>query len=70
MKLVCIKHPKYDGNTSPVLSCKTCCGIFIGVIKERSASRQNADAYKWIEDKVRQAAKTTVQRQEVEQGAP
>jgi hypothetical protein len=35
-KLICLHHPKYTGKDSPVLSCKTCCGIFIGQIKEEN----------------------------------
>jgi len=29
----CIKHPQYDGKSSPILSCKTCCALFIHNIK-------------------------------------
>lgn len=31
--LICMSHPKYNGKDSPVLSCKTCCSIFIQLIK-------------------------------------
>jgi hypothetical protein len=32
-KLICLAHPKYNGQDAPALSCKTCCGIFITQIK-------------------------------------
>ncbi len=40
-KLICLSHPKYDGHDAPVLSCKTCCGIFIGQIKIDNENNQN-----------------------------
>ena len=43
-KLICLQHPKYTGKDSPVLSCKTCCGIFIGQIKEENNKGENATA--------------------------
>lgn len=33
MNIVCIKHPKYDGKSSPELSCKACCSKYIHVIR-------------------------------------
>lgn len=31
--VVCIKHPCYDGSIAPLLGCKTCCMIFLAVLK-------------------------------------
>ena len=31
--VVCIRHSDYRGNSSPNLSCRTCCGIYVAVIK-------------------------------------
>lgn len=33
-QFICIKHPKYRGNTSPVLSCSTCCSLYVQEIKK------------------------------------
>lgn len=52
----CFKHPEYRGEGTPVLSCKTCCGIFISLIKEQNASAQPAMTPKdWIAEKTREA---------------
>ena len=32
--LVCIRHRDYDGKEPPVLSCKTCCKLYIDLIRE------------------------------------
>ena len=55
MKVICFKHPEYLGTSSPVLSCKTCCGIFVTEIKARNASGQTQDTYRWIAEKKREA---------------
>jgi hypothetical protein len=52
--VVCIKHREYDGSTSPVLSCKTCCGIFIAKVKELNG-KDATDPAKWLESKSREA---------------
>jgi len=51
-QVVCIRHPKYEGKESPVLSCKTCCSIFIAAIK---AKQPQQDINEWLEQKVREA---------------
>jgi hypothetical protein len=59
MKLVCIKHPTYDGESSPILSCKACCSIFIASIKARGANPQKPfDTYEWLAEKARVAKQT------------
>ena len=35
MELICIKHPFYNGENQPELTCKTCCTIFICKVKKR-----------------------------------
>lgn len=52
--VVCIKHPKYDGKESPVLSCKTCCSTFVAAIKARSGT-DKVDPYQWLADKAKAA---------------
>lgn len=54
--LYCFKHPEYRGEGSPILSCKTCCSIFISLIKEQNASQQGSMAPRdWIAEKARKA---------------
>jgi hypothetical protein len=38
-RLICFNHPQYNGKDSPVLTCKTCCGIFVTSMKEKVAQR-------------------------------
>lgn len=42
-KVFCFRHPQYDGSESPVLSCKTCCGIFVAAVKEQAAKLSSSD---------------------------
>ena len=35
-KIICIRHPKYDGKSKPVLSCNMCCNISVEVYKENN----------------------------------
>jgi hypothetical protein len=35
-KIICIRHPKYDGKSKPVLSCNMCCIISVEVYKENN----------------------------------
>ena len=44
-KLICFKHKTYDGTSAPVISCKTCCSIFLKSVKE------NRDAGVYIDYK-------------------
>lgn len=53
----CIKHPRYNGKTSPVLSCKTCCSLFIHNIKKTREEEQ-----KTVET-AKDAASATTQNQ-------
>jgi len=34
--IVCIKHPRYKGKGTPVLSCKTCCSLFIALMQAKN----------------------------------
>lgn len=36
----CIKHRDYTGQTAPVLSCKTCCSIYISAIKKMQLAQK------------------------------
>jgi len=42
-RIYCFKHPSYDGNDSPVLSCKTCCGIFVATLKAQREDQAKLD---------------------------
>ena len=54
--LRCFSHPKYQGEGSPVLTCKTCCGIFISLIKEQNATAQAPQNPRdWLAAKAREA---------------
>jgi asparagine synthetase A len=55
--VICFRHPRYDGKERPVLSCKTCCAIFISTIKARVSEGQSVefDPRAWLDDKRREA---------------
>jgi hypothetical protein len=42
MNLICFRHPEYQGTSSPVLSCKTCCTIFLAVLKTQAEAKGTA----------------------------
>ena len=65
---ICIKHPKYNGKTSPVLSCSTCCSIYVQDIKESKTAidqkltesdKEIESTKKWIEKKRKESIKLT-----------
>jgi hypothetical protein len=35
--LICFSHPTYKGKGSPLLSCKTCCGLFLAELRLKNA---------------------------------
>lgn|GEM_PF-1517420 len=35
-RVFCFKHPHYNGSEAPILSCKTCCGIFVAEVKQQA----------------------------------
>jgi hypothetical protein len=37
--IVCLRHPKYDGQSSPDLTCKTCCSKFVARIRTEQQSQ-------------------------------
>lgn len=53
MSLICLRHPRYDGAERPVLSCTTCCTLFIARLKERVQQGRagEIDTTKWLEEK-------------------
>ena len=54
--LICIKHPDYDSQNPPVLSCKTCCSMYIVGIKEKhSAIKPHFNASKWVAEQTTRA---------------
>jgi hypothetical protein len=57
MKVICFRHPDYVGTSSPVLSCKTCCALFLAELKRQHAAKGSAqaDASQWLDDKAREA---------------
>ncbi len=55
MNLICFRHPDYVGTSSPVLSCKTCCSLFLAELKARNAAGQSMDTTQWLEEKTKLA---------------
>ncbi len=49
-KIVCMRHPKYDGKKNPELRCKACCSIFVNRIKGLNSKRA-IDVAAWLESK-------------------
>ena len=52
MNLICFKHRDYNGSSAPVLSCNTCCKIFVEEIK--SHHTRPAEEFKpaeWLKQK-------------------
>lgn len=56
MNVICFRHPEYQGTTTPVLSCKTCCSLFIAAIKAKTPVKVDADM--WLKEKSREAVAT------------
>ncbi len=51
-KIVCLRHPKYDGKDNPELRCKACCSIFVDRIKEINVAR-SVDVAAWLDTKAK-----------------
>ncbi len=49
-KIVCMRHPQYDGVENPDLRCKSCCAVFVQRIKLMNAKRA-MDVAAWLESK-------------------
>lgn len=66
MNLICIRHPHYDGNSSPVLTCKTCCSLYIAAVKEKngmsSPGQKPASESDWLKEKKREAEAAMAKR--------
>jgi hypothetical protein len=69
-KVFCFKHPQYSGAEAPVLSCKTCCGIFVAVVKEQAQKMtapaadlnlSNMNINEWFDSKRKQSNATRQQ---------
>ncbi len=56
-KIVCMRHPKYDGKQNPELRCKACCTIFVNRIKAINAKRA-MDVATWLESKTQKIHST------------
>lgn len=64
MNLRCFKHPSYVGSSAPVLSCNTCCKIFVEEIKAHQA--RTTDDFKpaeWLKQKSEEARKAIADQQ-------
>jgi len=59
MNLICFTHSDYTGSENPVLSCKTCCQIFLAALKVHQAKKQEVqkDQREWMLGKVHEARK-------------
>lgn len=56
--VVCMRHPRYDRNSAPDLSCKVCCRHYVDhILARQNALREskNFDTYKWLEEKTRRS---------------
>jgi len=40
-RVICFRHPHYDGKDSPILTCKTCCGIFVTAMKAKMVQKDS-----------------------------
>ena len=51
-RIVCLRHPKYDGKNNPELRCKACCSIFVNRIKAINGQRA-VDVEVWLATKIK-----------------
>lgn len=56
-KIVCMRHPKYDGTQNPELRCKACCSIFVNRIKAINEKRA-MDVAAWLDTKTQKIHST------------
>lgn len=56
-RVVCLKHPKYDGVESPELDCAVCCEVYLQKVRSRNVKRNSA-ATEFV-PKTRDAVKAT-----------
>lgn len=72
MNIVCIRHPHYTGSSSPVLTCKTCCSLYISAVKEKnhgSMSTQEVDKEgNWLQEKKQEIERQ--RRAQTKSGSP
>lgn len=56
MSLICFKHRAYNGSTAPILSCNTCCKIFVEEIKaHHTRGTEDFKPAEWLKQKSREA---------------
>ena len=55
LNLVCFRHREYNGSEPPVLSCKTCCKIYIDSIRneQKNTNQMIEEKRKKYKDKNR-----------------
>lgn len=53
-QLICMRHPKYEGRSPPVLACKTCCTIFVDAVKVTNQGR-TFNPYEFLNRKTKEA---------------
>lgn len=52
MSLICFKHRGYNGSTAPILSCNTCCKIFVEEIKaHHTRTEEDFKPAEWLKQK-------------------
>ena len=52
MNLICFKHRDYNGGSAPVLSCNTCCKIFVEEIKSHhTRATEDFEPAEWLKQK-------------------
>jgi len=52
MNLICFKHRTYNGSSAPVLSCNTCCKIFVEEIKSHhTRATEDFKPAEWLKQK-------------------
>jgi len=52
MSLICFKHRGYNGSTAPILSCNTCCKIFVEEIKSHhTRGTEDFKPAEWLKQK-------------------
>jgi hypothetical protein len=66
MKVICFRHPDYVGSAAPVLSCKTCCSLFLAELKRQHAEKGAApvNPSQWLDEKARQGREATTAKPE------
>ena len=48
----CFKHPEYRGLTKPNLKCKTCCSIYLDMIRKEEEKLEQEESMVWVDRKI------------------